>query len=107
MKTLAIFIAIALTASAEPVRLKDLVSIEGVRDNQLMGYGLVVGLNGTGDKQLTLFSGQSLANILNRMGVTIDPTKMQVHNMAAVMVTANLPSFAQPGIKIDITTAAI
>ncbi len=107
MRILVSFIAIALVASAEPARLKDIVSLEGVRDNQLMGYGLVVGLNGTGDKQLTLFSAQSLANLLNRMGVTIDSTKMQVRNTAAVMVSATLPPFAQPGTKIDITAAAI
>jgi flagellar P-ring protein precursor FlgI len=97
----------AVTAAAESSRLKDLVSLEGVRDNQLVGYGIIAGLNGTGDKQLTLFSGQSLTNMLNRMGVTIDPSKMQVRNMAAVMVTATLPPFAQPGTKIDVTAAAI
>jgi flagellar P-ring protein FlgI len=110
MKTfLALLIAAlpALHMSAETSRLKELVSLEGVRDNQLVGYGLVVGLNGTGDKQLTLFAGQSLANMLNRMGTTIDPGKMQVRNMAAVMVSASLPPFAQPGTKIDITAAAI
>jgi flagellar P-ring protein FlgI len=110
MKTLAAILVAALAvfpAFSETSRLKDLLSLEGVRDNQLVGYGLVVGLNGTGDKQLTLFSGQSLANMLNRMGTTIDPGKMQVRNMAAVMVSANLPPFAQPGTKIDITAAAI
>jgi flagellar P-ring protein precursor FlgI len=107
MKTLIVLFVCAVSARAEPTRLKDLVSLEGVRDNQLIGYGLVVGLNGTGDKQLTLFSVQSLANMLNRMGTTIDPGKMQVKNTAAVMVSANLPSFAQPGTKIDFTAAAI
>ncbi len=110
MKTILLFTACharAVRVGAEPTRLKDVVSLEGVRDNQLMGYGLVVGLNGTGDKQLTLFSAQSLANLLKRMGVTIDPTLMQVHNMAGVMVTATLPPFAQPGTKIDVTAAAI
>ena len=107
MKSLLAFLVTALSASAESSRLKDLVSLEGVRDNQLIGYGIVVGLNGTGDKQLTLFSGQSLANMLNRMGVTIDPSKMQVRNMASVMVSATLPAFAQPGTKIDITASAI
>lgn len=105
-----LFIASAFIDSAawgEMARLKDLVSLEGVRDNQLMGYGLVVGLNGTGDKQLTLFSTQSLTNMLKRMGVTVDPTQMQVHNMASVMVTADLPPFAEPGTRIDITAAAI
>jgi flagellar P-ring protein precursor FlgI len=98
---------IALLAKAEPSRLKDVVSLEGVRDNQLMGYGIVVGLAGTGDKQLTLFSTQSLTNMLKRLGVTVDPSQMQVRNMASVMVSANLPPFAQPGTRIDVTVSAI
>ncbi|MEP7352990.1 MAG: flagellar basal body P-ring protein FlgI [Acidobacteriota bacterium] len=89
------------------VRLKELASLEGVRDNQLMGYGLVVGLNGTGDKRQTVFSAQALTNVLRRMGVTVSPTAIQVRNMAAVMVTATLPPFAQPGTRIDINAAAI
>src|ERR1700739_4113755 len=97
------FAIIPLLAFAEPTRLKDLVSLEGVRDNQLIGYGIVVGLAGTGDKQLTLFSTQSLTNMLNRMGVTVDPAQMQVRNMASVMVSAVLPPFAQPGTRIDAT----
>jgi flagellar P-ring protein FlgI len=88
-------------------RLKELVSIEGVRDNQLMGYGLVVGLNGTGDRQQVLFSAQSLTNMLARMGVTVNPSLIIVKNTAAVMVTATLPPFVQPGAKIDVTAAAI
>src|SRR4030081_441450 len=74
-------------------RLKDLVTIEGVRDNQLIGYGLVVGLAGTGDKRQTIFSAQTLANLLERMGVSVSPTAIQVANTAAVMVTATLPPF--------------
>lgn len=88
-------------------RLKDLVSIEGVRDNQLVGYGLVVGLNGTGDKNTTFFSVQSLTNLLQRMGVTVSPTLVLVRNTAAVLVTADLPPFAQPGTRMDISVAAI
>ncbi len=88
-------------------RLKDLVSLEGVRDNQLVGYGLVVGLNGTGDKRQTVFSAQSLANLLARMGVTIDPTAILVRNMASVLVTADLPPFGQPGAHVDVTVSAI
>jgi flagellar P-ring protein precursor FlgI len=106
-----ILFAILLLAAAplrpEGARLKDFASIEGVRDNQLIGYGVVVGLAGTGDKQLTLFSTQTLSNLLQRMGVTVNPTVMQVHNMASVMVTATLPPFAQPGTRIDATAAAI
>ena len=88
-------------------RLKELASIEGVRDNQLVGYGLVVGLNGTGDRQQTLFSAQSLTNMLQRMGVTVNPALITVKNTAAVMVTGALPPFAQPGLKIDVTASSI
>ncbi len=88
-------------------RLKDLATIEGVRENQLIGYGLVVGLAGTGDKRTTIFSTQSLANMLERMGVAISANNVRVQNMAAVMVTASLPAFAQPGTRIDVTTAAV
>jgi flagellar P-ring protein precursor FlgI len=89
------------------VRIKDLASIEGVRDNQLVGYGLVVGLNQTGDKRQTIFSAQTLANLLQRMGVQVVPSAIQVRNTAAVMVTADLPPFAQPGTRIDVTVAAV
>jgi flagellar P-ring protein precursor FlgI len=88
-------------------RLKDLVSLEGVRSNQLIGYGLLVGLAGTGDKRQTVFTAQSLTNLLQRMGVSVPPTAIQVKNTAAVMVTAMLPPFAQPGTQIDVNTAAI
>jgi flagellar P-ring protein precursor FlgI len=89
------------------IRLKDLVSIEGVRANQLVGYGLVVGLNGTGDTQQTLFSAQSLTNLLQRMGVNISPTAITVKNTASVLITATLPAYAQPGSTIDVDVAAI
>ncbi len=89
------------------VRLKDLVTIEGVRSNQLVGYGLVIGLNGTGDRQQTRFSAQSLTNLLQRMGVSIDPNLITVKNTAAVMVTATLPPYAQPGSSIDVNVGAI
>jgi len=99
--------AFACSPLPAATRLKDLVSIEGVRDNQLVGYGVVVGLAKTGDKQTTIFSAQSLANMLERMGVSVSPTAIRVTNTAAVMVTATLPPFAQPGTKIDATAAAI
>ncbi len=88
-------------------RLKELVSLEGVRDNQLIGYGLVVGLAGTGDRQLTVFSAQSLTNMLQQMGVSVPASAILVKNTAAVMVTATLPPFAQPGMHIDVEAAAI
>jgi flagellar P-ring protein precursor FlgI len=109
MKTVLRFllaVCVLLPADAA-TRIKELASLEGVRDNQLMGYGVVVGLNGTGDKRQTVFSAQALTNILKRMGVTVTPTSILVRNMAAVMVTATLPPFAQPGTRIDVTVAAI
>lgn len=96
-----------LAGQAPAARLKDLVAIEGVRDNQLIGYGLVVGLAGTGDRRQTMFSAQSLTNMLERMGVSVPSTAIRVNNTAAVIVTATLPPFAQPGMKIDTTVAAI
>ncbi len=103
-----LFLAIcAHSADVAAVRLKELITLEGVRDNQLLGYGLMVGLAGTGDRRQTIFSSQSVANLLERMGLTIDPTTIQVKNTAAVMVTATLPPFAQPGSRIDVTIAAM
>jgi len=106
-----IFAACLLATIPIPIeaasRLKELVSIEGVRDNQLVGYGLVVGLNGTGDRRQTQFSAQSLTNMLQRMGVTVNPASITVKNTAAVMVTGALPPFAQPGLKIDVTASSI
>lgn len=89
------------------VRLKELVTIEGVRDNQLLGYGLVVGLAGTGDRKQTTFSVQTLTNLLERMGVNVQASQITVKNTAAVMVTATLPPYAQPGSKLDVTIAAM
>jgi len=88
-------------------RIKELVTLEGVRENQLIGYGLVVGLNKTGDRLQTVFSAQSLTNLLQRMGVAVPPDAIRVNNTAAVMVTGTLPAFAQPGTRIDVTAAAI
>jgi flagellar P-ring protein FlgI len=103
-----------LTGSTAPLpphiaRLKDLSTVEGIRDNQLIGYGLVVGLAGTGDKQQTIFSVQTLANMLQRMGVNIKGqiSTIQVRNIAAVFVTATLPAFSRPGVKIDVTVSSI
>ena len=102
-----LIVSLPLPGILSAARLKDLVDVEGVRDNQLIGYGLVVGLAGTGDRQQTIFSNQSLTNILERMGVAVSPTAIRVKNTAAVMVTATLPAFAQPGVHIDTTVAAI
>ncbi len=98
---------LAIAFQAPAARLKDLVAVEGVRENQLIGYGVVVGLAGKGDSQQTVFSNQSLTNILERMGIAVSPTAIRVKNTAAVMVTATLPPFAQPGMRIDTTVAAV
>src|SRR5271168_673664 len=98
---------IPAAADSPATRLKELVSLEGVRENQLIGYGIVVGLKGTGDRQQTLFTAQSLANMLQEMGVTVNSSTMLVRNTAAAMVTATLPPFAQPGMQIDVTVAAM
>src|SRR3954463_13474564 len=105
--SLLLVIILAMPLAATPARLKDLVAIEGVRENQLIGYGLVVGLAGTGDRRQTMFSAQSLTNLLERMGITVSPVAIRVTNTAAVLVTATLPAFAQPGGRIDTTVAAI
>jgi flagellar P-ring protein FlgI len=90
-------------------RIKDVTTVEGIRDNQLIGYGLVVGLAGTGDKQQTVFSVQTLGSMLQRMGVSIQNqiSTIQVRNIAAVFVTATLPPFSRPGMKIDVTVSSI
>ena len=93
-------------------RIKDVASIEGIRDNQLVGYGLVVGLKGTGDSSQTVFPAQTLVSALQRMGITVPTTgsqsasNMQVKNMAAVFVVATLPPFTRPGYKLDITVSS-
>ena len=104
-KVLSLLLCVA--ASLPAARLKDLVTIEGVRENMLVGYGLVVGLNGTGDRQQTIFSTQSLANLLQKMGVNVSPTSLRVNNVAAIMATANLPAFAQPGTRVDVLVSSI
>ncbi|MEZ5611349.1 MAG: flagellar basal body P-ring protein FlgI [Rhodocyclaceae bacterium] len=95
--------------AANAERLKDLASIAGVRDNQLIGYGLVVGLDGSGDQTTqTPFTVQSIINMLGNMGVTMPPgTSLQLKNVAAVMVTSSLPPFARPGQQIDITVSSM
>ena len=98
----------AVTA-ARAERVKDLVSIQGVRVNQLIGYGIVVGLDGTGDQTTqTPFTVQSIASMLSQLGVNLPPgTNLQLKNAAAVVVTATLPAFARPGQTIDVTVSSI
>src|SRR5579885_2195886 len=107
MRRLALaIVALALAAAeadrdrpAEVARLKDIATVEGARANLLAGYGVVVGLNGTGDRRQTLFTTQTLGNILQRMGLQNPPACVQVRNVAAVFVTATLPPFAHHGTR--------
>jgi flagellar P-ring protein precursor FlgI len=111
MKIRYILVFAALTLSmaspAWPVRIKDIADIKGVRNNQLVGYGLVVGLDGTGDGKKSLFTIQSMATMLEKMGVSLDAGDIAVSNVAAVMVTANLPPFARAGGRIDALVSSI
>ena len=89
------------------VLVRDITSVEGIRENMLVGYGLVVGLSGTGDRQQTIFTVQTLANAMQKMGVLISPSAVVVKNIAAVFVTASLPPFARPGAKLDVTVSSV
>lgn len=102
--------ATAAEGTDHKVLIRDVASVEGIRDNSLIGYGLVVGLRGTGDKQQTYFTIQTLASILQRMGVEIPPSvvqsTVQVKNVAAVFVTASLPPFSRPGMPLDVIVSS-
>ena len=96
-----------MAGMADAARIKEMGYINGARTNQLIGYGLVTGLAGTGDKSNTIFTNQSLANMLETMGIRVDPKTTKVNNVAAVIVTCNLPPFARIGSKVDVTIASI
>ena len=104
---IAILMVLTLAGSAHAVRIKELAAFEGVRENQLVGYGLVVGLNGTGDSDQAKIQIQSTANMLERMGVTVNPNLIKVKNIAAVMVTATLPPFAKQGNRLDVLVSSL
>lgn len=105
-------VGLAAISGADPAaatsRIKDLVDVEGIRDNQLIGYGLVVGLNGTGDSlNNSPFTRQSLQAMLERLGMNTRDASLRTKNVAAVMVTANLPAFATQGTRIDVTISSL
>lgn len=104
-----VLLCISVVTPAWADRIKDLATIQGVRSNQLVGYGLVVGLDGTGDQvRQTPFTQQSLTNMLSQLGITVPQgTNMQLKNVAAVMVTATLPPFAQPGQTLDVVVSSM
>lgn len=101
----------ALAGVAQAARIKEVASIEGVRSNQLTGYGLVIGLDGTGDQTTQMpYTSQTLANYLQQLGISLDPalaSRLQLKNVAAVLVTAELPAFARPGQRIDVTVSSL
>jgi len=100
--------ALLSTPGAAPAaRFKDIAAVKGVRENQIIGYGLVVGLSGSGDKRNTEFTLQSLASMLAKMGIGVDPELIQVKNVAAVMVTADLLPFARTGARMDVLLSSI
>lgn len=103
--TLAVAVLI-LAPESNAARLKDLADVEGVRGNQLIGYGIVTGLNGTGDGKVD-FTTKSVANLMEKMGIKVDPQNIKVKNVASVMVTAELPAFIRPGSKIDISLSSL
>lgn len=94
-------VLLAVTAELHAARIKDIAGFRGVRSNQLVGYGLVVGLAGSGDSDSTIFTLQSISSMLEKMGVTVKPEDIKVKNVAAVMVTADLPPFARMGSRLD------
>jgi flagellar P-ring protein FlgI len=104
---LVLFSGLASPVSAAPVRIKELADVQGVRDNALYGYGLVVGLAGTGDSEMVYFTSQSIAGMLGRLGIRIDPKDVRVRNTAAVMVTARLPAYARPGTRLDVNVGSM
>ena len=102
-----LLISLLLPGLVHATRIKDIAAFDGVRDNQLVGYGLIVGLNGSGDSDQTKFPVQSLVNMLERMGVTVNRADIKVKNVAAVMVTATLPPFAKQGTKLDVLVSSL
>jgi flagellar P-ring protein FlgI len=106
---LMLFIGVWMIPTAHAERLKDITSIQGVRSNQLIGYGLVVGLDGTGDQTTqTPFTVQSIISMMQQMGVSLPPgTNLQLKNVASVIITSSLPAFAQPGQTLDVTVSSM
>lgn len=108
-----LLVAVASTAAAVPAgsdpstRLKDVASLQGAASTPLLGYGLVVGLNKTGDRRQTIFSTQTLTNMLEKFGLSVPADQVKVENVAAVLVTAELPTFARVGARLDITASSV
>ena len=100
-------VLLGIAPQAAAIRVKDIADVKGVRENQLIGYGLVVGLAGTGDRLTTVFTNQSLVSVLAGMGIGVDADTIQVKNVAAVFITANLPPFARAGSRMDAVVSSL
>ena len=109
LSALMLMAGLALPVAAQSIRVKEIAAVQGVRSNQLTGYGLVVGLDGTGDQTTQMpYTSQGMANYLQQLGLTLPPgVNPQFKNIAAVLVTAELPPFAQPGQAIDVTVSSM
>lgn len=108
IRTLMLAVTLVLACRcAEAARIKDIASLQGVRTNQLVGFGVVVGLDGTGDSQQAFFTTQGVSNMLQRFGVQVDPARLKMRNVASVMVTADLPAFATEGVNVDVTVSSL
>ncbi|MFP4157358.1 MAG: flagellar basal body P-ring protein FlgI [Opitutales bacterium] len=103
----ALALSISLLAPTSAMRIKDIATLEGRRDNQLVGYGLIVGLAGNGDSNQAIYTLQSIANMMQRFGVSIDPDDITASNVAAVMITADIPAYVEAGTRIDVTVSSI
>ncbi len=103
----AVFFSLAPVESARADKLRDLCDVVGARDNQLVGYGVVTGLNGTGDDVSAPFAMQSLRALLRRLGIQVDGRQLRLRNVAAVVVTATIPPFARSGAKLDVTVSSM
>jgi flagellar P-ring protein precursor FlgI len=101
------FALVLCPTNARAERLRDLADVAGARDNQLVGFGIVTGLGGTGDDTTVPFAQQAMLSMLRRLGIQVDPSQVRMRNVAAVTVTATLPPFARPGTKIDVTASSI
>ncbi len=102
-----VFFVVSVVASVRAERIKDIAQVEGFRTNQLIGYGLIVGLDGTGDKQNTEFTVQTLTNLLQEYRIRVSPDSVRVKNIAAVMVTAEIPPYVQPGTRLDAVVSSL
>ena len=103
----ALFLTLSVSTPARADRLRDLCDVVGARDNQLVGYGIVTGLNGTGDDVSAPFAAQSLKALLRRLGVQVDAKQVRLRNVAAVIVTTNIPAFVRSGARLDVTVSSI